>query len=84
MMIQIQARQVDFHPAKLDLGMLVRGDKLKAILKYSNLCTAKKIGSNSLFPPCDGPARITHYTSNVSSGVGTKTWEHHYIAFDEY
>ena len=32
-MIQIQAWQVDFHLGKLDLGLLVRMDKLKGILK---------------------------------------------------
>ena len=32
-MIQIQAWQVDFHQGKLDLGLLVRTDKLKGILK---------------------------------------------------
>ena len=32
-MIQIQAWQVDFHPGKLDLGLLIWMDKLKGILK---------------------------------------------------
>ena len=32
-MIQIQAWQVDFHQGKLDLGLLIRTDKLKGILK---------------------------------------------------
>ena len=32
-MIQIQVRQVDFHPGKLDWGLLVRMDKLNGILK---------------------------------------------------
>ena len=32
-MIQIQAWQVDSHLGKLDLGLLVRTDKLKGILK---------------------------------------------------
>ena len=32
-MIQIQACQDNFHPGKLDLGLLVWTDKLKGILK---------------------------------------------------
>ena len=32
-MIQIKAWQVDFHPGKLDLGLLIWTDKLKGILK---------------------------------------------------
>ena len=32
-MIQIQAWQIDFHQGKFDLGLLVRADKLKGILK---------------------------------------------------
>ena len=43
-MIQIQAWQVDFHQGKSDLGLLIRMDKLKGILKlYTvsiiDLCT---------------------------------------------
>ena len=42
-MIQIQVWQVDFHQGgKLDLGLLVRTDKLKGILKlYTGLSITK-------------------------------------------
>ena len=36
-MIQIQAWKVDFHPGKLNLGLLIRTDKLKRILNYTVL-----------------------------------------------
>ena len=40
-MIEIQAWQVDFHPGKLDLGLLMWTDKLKGILKlYTAVCSS--------------------------------------------
>ena len=40
-MIQIYAWQVNFHPGKLDLGLLVRTDKLDKLKGILKLYTAK-------------------------------------------
>ena len=49
-MIQIQAWQVHFHLGKLDLGLLVRMDKLKGILKlYTVITPVFTLGKPSFF-----------------------------------
>ena len=40
-MIQIQALQVDLHLGKLDLGLLIRMDMLKGILRLYTVDTDK-------------------------------------------
>ena len=52
-MIQVQAWQVDYHQGKLDLGLLLRTDKLKGILKLyrgGGLCPGVVSIQGSLCP----------------------------------
>ena len=46
-MIQIKAWQVDFHPGKLDLGLLIWMDQLKGILKLYTVLLADGESSDS-------------------------------------